>query len=261
MEKKGRRITACIIPARYASQRLPAKALIAVRGMPIIVWVYKNVVRSQAFDSVIVATDDRRIADAVRRWGGTAVMTSVRHTSGTDRIYEAAHQIRCDYIVNVQGDEPRIPPRMLREFKKALRGIDDNTLLTCATNATLEEMHNPSVVKVVRNAMGEALYFSRSPIPYYRSGASGKRLKHKGLKHIGIYGFTFKGLGRFCALPKGWLEQAEKLEQLRALEGGMKIRCLVLPYRGGIAVDTPADLAAFRLMAGETTGEKKGQRP
>jgi 3-deoxy-manno-octulosonate cytidylyltransferase (CMP-KDO synthetase) len=232
--------TICVIPARYASQRLKGKPLLCIQGCPLILWVYNNIVSSGVFDDVVVATDDTRICNAVRAHGGKALMTSKKHASGTDRVFEAVQRLRCKYVINVQGDEPQVPHRILHDMKGRLAEIDDDTLLTCATNATIEEMDDPNAVKVVLAKSGDALYFSRSAIPYYRSSRS-----KAGLKHVGIYGFTRGGIKKFCSLKRGKLEQAEKLEQLRALEGGMRIRCLVRAYRG-IGIDTRKDLRAFK---------------
>jgi 3-deoxy-manno-octulosonate cytidylyltransferase (CMP-KDO synthetase) len=239
----------CVIPARYAARRLPGKPLLLVKGIPLVMWVYNRVVEADVFDDVIVATDSARIRDTVRRLGGTAVMTSPKNRSGTDRACEAVQRIACGYVVNVQGDEPEIPVRILRDVGKNLSAIDDYSLLTCATNATIDEIDNPHVVKVVLARSGDALYFSRAAIPHSRDG--GRRTV---LKHIGIYGFTRTGLKRFCRLPRSKLESIEALEQLRALEGGMRVHCLVRAYRGG-GIDTAADLAAFRRRVGGADDE------
>jgi 3-deoxy-manno-octulosonate cytidylyltransferase (CMP-KDO synthetase) len=211
-------------------------------------WAYDRVASSGVFDEVVVATDDGRILETVERLGGRAVMTSRAHTSGTDRVWEAVQKIRCRYVVNVQGDEPRIPVRILRDFRHSLVRIDDHGLLTCATNATIEEADDPNVVKVVLAANGDALYFSRSAIPFFRSG-----IRQRGYRHIGIYGFTRRGLATFCGLPRGKLEKAEKLEQLRALEGGMRVQCLVRRYRC-VGIDTAGDMDAFRRLVGDGEG-------
>lgn len=231
--------TVCIIPARYGSTRLPAKMLREIDGVPLIVWTYRNALDSGAFDAVIVAADDLRIRDAVVAHGGRAVMTSAHHQSGTDRIHEAAATLDCKYLVNLQGDEPNLPHGLLRDFTAALQGMDGFSLLTTVSDATLEEMSNPNVVKVVLTVGNEALYFSRSPIPFGRDGVPDVRYRHTGL-----YGFSKEGLDRFCALPQGRLEAIEKLEQLRALEHGMKIRCLVRQYRS-LGIDTLEDFSAF----------------
>ncbi|MBD3391201.1 MAG: 3-deoxy-manno-octulosonate cytidylyltransferase [Chitinivibrionales bacterium] len=252
---KSSRSCVCVIPARYGSKRLPGKPLATIRGIPLVIWVYNRVAESGVFDDVVVATDDTRIRDTVRRHGGKAIMTSKKHATGTDRVLEAVGKLRCRHVVNVQGDEPQIPIGVLKDFSRHLRRIDDHTLLTCATNATIDEMDDPDVVKVVLAGNGDALYFSRSAIPYRRSGGT-----KPGYKHIGIYGFTRSGLRRFCRLPRSVLEQTEKLEQLRALEGGMRVRCLVRRYRS-IGIDTKEDLAAFRRLVGGRKGARRGKTP
>jgi 3-deoxy-D-manno-octulosonate cytidylyltransferase len=232
----------CVIPARFGSKRLPGKPLIMVKNIPLVVWVYRCAVESGVFDKVCIATDDRRIADAAARMDAFAVMTSADHASGTDRVFEASAALPYNYIVNIQGDEPLIPAEMLRTMARHMKTIDDNSLLTCVSNATIEDGNNPNIVKVVCNAKDEALYFSRSPIPYDRDGSGAGRLKHRG-----IYGFTKASLSRFCGLPQGRLELAERLEQLRALERGMSIKCFLFDYPG-IGVDTAEDVEAFKKM-------------
>jgi len=232
----------CVIPARYASTRLPGKPLCLVRDMPLIMWAYNGAVAAKVFDAVCVATDDLRIHETVRRFGGVSCMTSGSHASGTDRVAEAAGKFDFRYIVNLQGDEPCTPPDLLAKFAANLDKLDDNSLLTCVSNATIKDKENPNVVKVVCTSNGEALYFSRAPIPYDRDGRG-----HKGiLVHGGMYGFTAQSLKRFCSFPEGILEKREKLEQLRALENGMRIVCLMTDYAYGSGIDTPEDLTAFR---------------
>lgn len=233
----------CVIPARYGSTRLPRKPLIQIGGRPLVMWVYDCARAAGAFDTIVVATDHEEIRNTVRRHGGEAVMTSPDHARGTDRVLEAAGHYPHRFVVNLQGDEPRIPPEVLRDFASALRSqIDDNSLLTCATNATIEEKNEPNVVKVVLNGRGEALYFSRAPIPYDCHGDQTTFLKHGG-----IYGFTREGLCRFCSFGQATLEKLEKLEQLRALENGMRIRCIVRDY-DSVGVDTAEDLERLRSM-------------
>jgi 3-deoxy-manno-octulosonate cytidylyltransferase (CMP-KDO synthetase) len=231
----------CVIPARYGSTRLPGKPLAEINGLPLVMWVYRRAEKAGCFDRIIVATDDRRIAGAVERHGGTAAMTSSKHTRGTDRVFEAAQKEKSDFIVNLQGDEPEIPAGLLKRFSAAVRTLDNNTLLTIASHATIKEIENPNVVKVVLDAEERALYFSRAPIPYDRE----KKGPNVFLKHTGIYGFTRKGLQRYCSFPEGTLERRESLEQLRALEYGMSIRCLVHEFKS-MGIDTPEDLAVFR---------------
>lgn len=229
----------CIIPARYSSTRLPGKPLCEINGLPLVMWAYNCAAGAGVFSRVLVATDDERIIAAVEKHGGEAVLSSPDHTRGTDRVFEVASRITCTHIVNLQGDEPQIPVEVLREFVKELKKNNDNTLLTIASHATISERENPHVVKVVMNRAGDALYFSRSPIPYDSSGA-GDFFKHKG-----IYGFTIGALRSFCGFPQGELEKRESLEQLRALEYGMRIRCVINDFES-VGIDTPEDLRAFR---------------
>lgn len=238
---KGNKNILCVIPARYGSSRLPGKPLIEINGLPLVMWVYNCARRARCFEKIVVATDDKRIADAVEHYGGIAAMTSSKHTRGTDRVFEAAQKEKCGYIVNLQGDEPEIPAVLLKRFVAAVRTLDNNTLLTIAAHATISEIENPNVVKVVLDAEERALYFSRMPIPYDRE----KKESNGFLKHKGIYGFTRRGLQRYCSFPEGTLERRESLEQLRALEYGMSIRCLVYDFQS-MGIDTPEDLAVFR---------------
>ncbi len=230
----------CVIPARYGSTRLPGKPLLMFKNLPLVMWSYKRAVQSGAFDMVCVATDDRRIHEAVRRYGGNSMLTSPRHASGTDRTSEAAKKFGHRYVVNLQGDEPLIPRSLIRQFAEKLATLDDNSLLTCVSYATIQERDNPNVVKVVLNKRDEALYFSRAPIPFDRDGGGATIFAH-----WGIYGFTARSLERFCSYPLGELEKREKLEQLRALENGMRIVCVKTRERCG-GIDTPQDADAFR---------------
>jgi 3-deoxy-manno-octulosonate cytidylyltransferase (CMP-KDO synthetase) len=232
----------CVIPARIGSTRLPEKPLIKIKGVPIVMWTYNAALKSGVFDKICVATDDTRIFDTVTGMGGNAVMTSPLHSSGTDRVNEAASDEPYEYVVNLQGDEPLIPAGLLLTLKKNIIAIHDNSLLTCVSNATIEDRLNPNVVKVVCNADNEALYFSRAAIPFDRDCKGAVSLRH-----CGIYAFTRSGLAKFCSLPQGELERIEKLEQLRALEHGMKIKCFFYDYRG-IGIDTPDDIKAFSEM-------------
>ena len=232
----------CVIPARFNSNRLPGKPLIMVKNIPLVIWVYNRAMESDVFDKVCIATDDRRIVDTALQFGAIAVMTSASHASGTDRVREASAALPYNFIVNIQGDEPLIPTEALRTMAKYMESIDDNSLLTCVSNATIEDGNNPNVVKVVCNEKLEALYFSRSLIPYDRDRSGAQVLKHRG-----IYGFTKAGLSRFCDLPQGRLEQAEKLEQLRALEYGMSVKCFRYDY-SGIGIDSAEDVDAFKKM-------------
>jgi 3-deoxy-manno-octulosonate cytidylyltransferase (CMP-KDO synthetase) len=239
--KKIHRRILCVIPARYGSTRLPGKPLREINGLPLVMWVYNSAQRARCFDKIVVATDDRRIRDAVERHRGLAVMTSPGHKSGTDRVFEVARKEKYGFIVNLQGDEPEIPAGLLRRFAAALLKLNNNSLLTTVSHATIKHVENPNAVKVVLDAEGKALYFSRSPVPYDRR----KKGPTTFLRHAGIYGFSREGLRRYCAFPEGTLERREGLEQLRALEFGMSIRCLVYDFESS-GIDTPQDLAAFR---------------
>ena len=242
MKQQNKKKTVCIIPARYASTRLPGKPLIEVNGLPLIMWAYKRAAESEAFGDIYVATDDSRIKDTVEQYKGKAIMTSPDHTSGTDRVFEVVQNTDCDYIVNLQGDEPRIPVDILQDFAENVKKIDKMSLLTCVSYATIKDADNPNVVKVVLTAKGDAIYFSRSRIPFDRD-KQGCRI----YKHSGIYGFSRESLTMFCSLKRGYLEEVEKLEQLRALENGMKIHCLIKDYKS-INIDTPEDLEHFRSI-------------
>ena len=235
----------CIIPARFGARRLPGKPLQLIEGQPLIVWVYRNAVASGAFDEVCVAADDERIIAAVREAGGSAEMTAETHQSGTDRINEVAGRLSCTHIVNIQGDEPCIDHDNLKAFSTAIRQIDDNSLLTLVGHATIEEKLSPNVVKAVLDRHNRALYFTRAAVPFERDGTTGPCLKH-----MGIYGFTAKSLQRFCSFPVGILERTERLEQLRALENGMTIQCIVRDFSSN-GIDTMEDLELFRQKAPE----------
>ncbi|MCU0610057.1 MAG: 3-deoxy-manno-octulosonate cytidylyltransferase [Chitinispirillaceae bacterium] len=229
----------CVIPARFGSTRLPGKPLAEIQGLPLVMWVYNCALAAGVFDKIIVATDHEDIVASVQSHGGCAVMTSVAHRRGSERVFEAVKNEPAAFIVNLQGDEPDIPVSVLASFVEVLRTLDDNSLLTVASHATITDVENPHMVKVVLDADGNALYFSRSKIPYERE-STGVFLRHKG-----IYGFPRAALTRYCSLPEGDLEKRESLEQLRALEHGMKIRCIVHDFDSA-GIDTPEDLAAFR---------------
>jgi 3-deoxy-manno-octulosonate cytidylyltransferase (CMP-KDO synthetase) len=253
-----------IIPARFASTRLPGKPLSDIHGKPMIRHVYERVARAGGIGRVLVATDDERIAGAVRAFGGEAVMTSADHATGTDRLAEAARGLEADVVVNVQGDEPLIDPLWIEAALEPMRSDAGLPMATLSLPIrSLDEMLAPSVVKVVTNARGDALYFSRSPIPLVRQGASSDlraaaaAAVARGLarKHVGLYVYRREALLRLAELPHAPLEEAEGLEQLRALSNGVRIR--VVPVEGGsaLAVDTPEDLARVRaLLAGRDAG-------
>ncbi|MDE1170711.1 MAG: 3-deoxy-manno-octulosonate cytidylyltransferase [Verrucomicrobium sp.] len=234
--------TVIVIPARYASTRFPGKPLVLIKGKPLIQWVWEKARKCKRADRVVVATDDERIFRAVEWFGGEAVMTSPEHPTGTDRIAEAARRLRAkaDLYVNIQGDEPAVDPK---EIERLIAGIGRSPIATLAHAVTdPADLANPNVVKVVCDAAGRALYFSRSPIPFARGKA-----KPRYLRHVGLYAFRAEALRRFVKLPPGVLEQAESLEQLRALENGMAIRVVETKMRCH-GVDTPADLRLVQKL-------------
>ncbi len=242
-----------VIPARLGSTRLPEKVLRPIAGRPLVQYVYEAACRSGA-EEVILAVDDPRLADACRAFGAEVEMTSPSHNSGTDRINEVASTRGWPaetLIVNVQGDEPLMPPAMIREAAQLLATDAQADIATlCHPLHDREDWLNPNFVKVVMNARGHALYFSRAPIPWKREGASRESPLPTGLayRHIGLYAYRAGALARFAAMPTSMLEQCESLEQLRALENGLRIRVgvsAVPPPRG---VDTEEDLQVVAAM-------------
>jgi 3-deoxy-manno-octulosonate cytidylyltransferase (CMP-KDO synthetase) len=241
------KITA-IIPARFASTRFPGKALADILGKPMVQHVYERTARAGLVSEVIVATDDERVADAVRNFGGRVEMTAREHETGTDRLAEVAARIDADLIVNVQGDEPLIEAAMIDEAIVPLAESGAILMGTLRTRIkTLHDFLSPNVVKVVTDLDGFALYFSRSPLPNFRDKwndlkdeafAAGRLLCHK---HVGLYVYRREFLLEFARMAPTPLEQAEKLEQLRALENGCRIRVVETSHES-IGVDTPNDL-------------------
>jgi len=206
--------------------------------------VYRRSVSAAGVHDVIVATDDERIAEAVTRFGGTAVMTSSQHRTGTDRVAEVATSLDCDVIVNVQGDEPLIPPAMIEEVIAPLRDVGVVMATLRRRIVSPEDLASPHVVKVVVDRDDHALYFSRLPIPYGRDGSAAA------YKHIGLYAYRRSFLMAFAALPQTPLETAEALEQLRALEHGFRIRTPETVH-DSLGVDTPEDLTRARRQLEE----------
>ncbi len=230
-----------IIPARYGATRFPGKVLAELWGRPIIEHVYERARASSVLEKVVVATDDPRVEEAVRALGGEVLMTSPEHTCGTERVAEAANLLGLsgdDIVVNVQADQPLLAPQVLEELVRPLLLSSDIPMATVAIPVeSPEELKDPNRVKVVLDKEGRALYFSRSVIPYFR--APGKAPSY--LRHIGIYAYRKEFLDTFVRLPRGELEMAEKLEQLRALENGFPIAVTVTQYDCP-EVDTPEDL-------------------
>ncbi|MBX2990658.1 MAG: 3-deoxy-manno-octulosonate cytidylyltransferase [Bacteroidetes bacterium] len=241
--------TVVIIPARYASQRLPAKPLADIGGKPMIRHVYERAAQATLATKVLVATDDRRIADAVEAFGGNAAMTPVDLQSGTDRVAFAARSISgSDIIVNVQGDEPLIASEMIDEGIRIVVESDAQVGTLVRKIEQEAELFNPNIVKVALGKNGTCLYFSRSPIPFGRDVAQKDWLKQTAYyKHIGLYVFRREFLLRYPTLPQTPLERAEKLEQLRILEHGYTIRAAVTEY-DSVPVDTEDDLKRVRLV-------------
>ena len=238
-----------VIPARYGSARLPGKALREIAGKPMVQWVYERACAAGAAE-VLIATDDDLIISAAHSFGAPAEMTARVHASGTDRIAEVARARgwgAAEIVVNVQGDEPLIPVALIRQVGEMLEAHADADLATLATPIeTLSEFLDPNAVKVVTDARGRALYFSRAPVPYTRddavaSGASPRDFSGA-RRHIGIYAYRVAALLRLARLPVGVLEAREKLEQLRALEHGLGIQVATALERPGPDVNTLADL-------------------
>ncbi|MBW1982118.1 MAG: 3-deoxy-manno-octulosonate cytidylyltransferase [Deltaproteobacteria bacterium] len=242
-----------IIPARFASVRLPGKALAVIAGLPMIQHVHQRASEARLLSRVVVATDDERILEAVVGFGGQALMTAASHASGTDRVAEAARLLNLKddtLVVNIQGDEPLLAPAAIDELVQGLAEAPEVPMATLAHAATEKEpFHDPSVVKVVFDTRGRALYFSRAPIPANRSAHP----RPTYYKHLGIYAYRHSFLQQLTSLPPSPLEAAEKLEQLRVLEHGFHIRVITTSY-DSIGVDTPEDLARVRaLLAGDST--------
>jgi 3-deoxy-manno-octulosonate cytidylyltransferase (CMP-KDO synthetase) len=232
-----------VIPARYASTRLPGKPLLDIAGMPMIQHVYRRACESEA-KAVVIATDDERIRHAAEALGAQVVMTRADHQSGTDRIQEVATILGLSeqtVVVNVQGDEPLIPPATINQVAANLHKFTDagiSSLFHTLYDAV--ELHNPNAVKVVTDAQGYALYFSRSPLPWQDTDpVHGKR-------HVGIYAYRVATLNRFVSWPRSLLEVSERLEQLRAMHHGVRIIMDEAVQRVPAGVDTPEDLEAVR---------------
>jgi len=254
---------AVIIPARYASTRLPGKALADIAGAPLIVRVYERARLIPGVEAVLVATDDRRIAEVVEAAGGQVVMTRNDHPSGTDRIAEAADSVTADIIVNVQGDLPCLDPAMVMPLIDLLRADVTLPMATLMTPIRSQaECDDPNVVKVVTDRQGHSLYFSRASIPHggcWEGGKGREAQWPRVMRHIGLYAYRRPFLSAFTRLAPTPLEQAERLEQLRALEHGYRIG--VASWLGGsvVEVNTPADLEQARAFFEERIADGNGQ--
>jgi len=229
---------AAIIPARYASTRLPAKPLLKETGKYLIQHVYEQVSRAEKLDRVLVATDDERIAAAVREFGGEAVMTAKEHPSGTDRVAEAAGGLDARIIINVQGDEPDIDPALLDGLVEVMTARGSETATAAVPFRDEASLASPHVVKVVVGADGQALYFSRAPIPH----GGGKDCEP--LKHIGVYAYRREALLKLAALDPVPPERAERLEQLRVLYHGMAMHVIIW-HKDHLGIDTREEYEAF----------------
>lgn len=239
---------ALVIPARWGSTRFPGKMLHPIAGKPLLRHVWERSLLAKGIARVLIATDDRRIAEAARAFGAEVAMTSPKHPSGTDRIAEATSKLRgITHVINVQGDEPLISPKLIESLASVLRRDPSVAMITAATLFTdPEEADDPNCVKVVVSVKGYALYFSRSRIPFHRDPADLKSVVRP-LLHLGLYGYRRDLLRKLVRLSPSPLEQCEKLEQLRAMEHGIPIRVVTTPHRG-IGVDTPADVAKVEKL-------------
>jgi 3-deoxy-manno-octulosonate cytidylyltransferase (CMP-KDO synthetase) len=255
-----------VVPARYGSTRLPGKALLPLLGKPMVQWVYECARRSSAHE-VIIATDDTRIEQVARGFGATALLTSSAHSSGTDRVAEVARIERWEaneIVVNLQGDEPLMPEALIDQVAALLESHPSADIATLATPLdSAAAAQNPSVAKVVLDVHQRALYFSRAPIPWMREEArtatfdSGDRARAR--RHIGIYAYRVAALARLSALPPSALEQAEQLEQLRALENGFEIRVADAAVTPGTEVNVAADVAVVEALLSARASPSRAQ--
>jgi 3-deoxy-manno-octulosonate cytidylyltransferase (CMP-KDO synthetase) len=233
-----------VVPVRYAASRFPGKPLANLEGRPLVQWVYEAASRCPAFDEVIVATDDVRIADVVHGFGGRVELTSPKHPSGTDRVAEVAERLEeADVVVNVQGDQPFATPEMLSALVSPYTAGESPPMATIACPLTdASSLRDPNIVKVVCDCRGYALYFSRSPIPH-----NSALERPAGLHHLGLYAFTRETIIQFASLEQTPLERRGQLEQLRALEHGIRIRVSETD-RPVLEVNTPEDLERARSL-------------
>ncbi len=228
-----------VIPARFASTRFPAKVLANIAGKPMIRHVWEKATQCKELDEVLIACDHQEVFKAAQNFKARVVMTDPRHPSGSDRIAQAVKDLNVDIVINIQGDEPFVDSRTIDALAVLLKQ-DTKILMATVIKPITDEADavDPNVVKCVVDAQGYALYFSRAPIPYHRKGVS---LGNIGFKHLGLYAYVKDFLMEFTNWPKGALESIEELEQLRALERGVKIKTTVTPHES-MAVDTPQDL-------------------
>jgi 3-deoxy-manno-octulosonate cytidylyltransferase (CMP-KDO synthetase) len=238
-----------VIPARYGATRLPGKPLVMLAGKPMIQRVYERARLARRADRVIVATDDERILKVVEGFGGEARMTRTDHRTGTERVAEVAAHVAGDVFVNVQGDEPLLDPTAVDTAVSSLLEEPQASIATVATPVkTPGDIMDPNVVKTVLDFDGNALYFSRAPIPWVRDTGSKIQVRH--LKHLGLYVFQREALLEYPTLPQGELERIEQLEQLRWMENGWKIRVAEVEH-DAVSVDVPADVERVEKLLRE----------
>ena len=257
MNSKNQRVIG-VIPARYGSTRLEGKVLAKINGKPLIQWVYEYAKQSTILDDLLVAVDDPRVQECVEGFGGNAVMTSLHHKSGTDRVAEVVEKIAADIVVNIQGDMPLIDPLMIDEGVQPLLDHSEISMSTLKMHIKPENYADPSVVKVVVDEQGYGLYFSRSLIPYPRN-----EINLMIYEHIGLYIYRRDFLLMISKLPQTYLEKVESLEQLRVLEKGYKIfvvesKCKNAAVRG-FMVDTPEDLIKAERLIKELSKQTSRQ--
>ncbi len=243
-----------VIPARWASTRLEGKILADIQGKPMIQHVWERAKRCRLLDEVMIACDDRRVYMIAKKFGAHVVLTSTDLASGTDRIAEAVKNFKIEIVINIQGDEPLIDPKTIDALAEVL--IKDKTcvMVTVIKEITQpNELNNPNVVKVVIDKHKDAMYFSRSLIPFNRDSKKTNRIRY--FKHLGLYGYRKKFLMRFKDLPKSFLEKVEQLEQLRVLEAGYKIKT-IQTHKETISVDTPEDLEHVRELLSLQTNKR-----
>jgi 3-deoxy-manno-octulosonate cytidylyltransferase (CMP-KDO synthetase) len=238
-----------IIPARYASSRFPGKPLASIANRPMIQHVVERVRSTRLITRVVVATDDERIQAAVKSFGGEALLTRPDHHSGTDRVAEVAAQMEAEIYVNVQGDEPLVDPETIDALVSAVQENPEVRIATpCSAILQPNDIMDPNVVKVVRDFEGNALYFSRAPVPWVRDTGQTAAVRH--WKHLGLYAFRRDALREFPTLPPGDLERVEQLEQLRWLENGFRISMVETDY-DAVSVDVPGDIERVEKMLQE----------
>jgi 3-deoxy-manno-octulosonate cytidylyltransferase (CMP-KDO synthetase) len=235
-----------VIPARLGSTRLAQKVLLDIAGKPMLRHVWESAKRASLLDDIIIATDDEAVMKAAQRFGAKVVLTSTAHKTGTDRITEVVNPLDVKVVVNIQADEPLIHPAMINALASELLNNPNLVMATLAKRITSEkDIHDPNIVKVVMDKEGFALYFSRASIPYNRRAESGLFMTQSHYKHIGIYAYTKDFLFTYTNMPLSKLEQIEKLEQLRVLENGYKIKVIETTY-DTISIDTQEDLDRVR---------------